>query len=97
MVRRSVLGSCVVALACWTAWVTAQSKEGISPQSVTIGMSAAFTGASRSLGIELYRGSMAYLTEINRRGGVHGRQIRIQTYDDGYQPDAAGSSRHQTP
>jgi len=56
---------------------------------LVVGMSAAFSGASRSLGIELYRGSMAYLTEINRTGGVHGRQIRLLGYDDGYQPNAA--------
>ena len=52
-------------------------------------MSAAFSGASRGLGIELYRGSMAYFTEVNRQGGVHGRPIRILGYDDGYQPNAA--------
>jgi branched-chain amino acid transport system substrate-binding protein len=98
VVRRTVLVGCVAAVACWMAWVmpqgvtaaqAAQSKEGVSLKSITIGMSAAFTGASRSLGIELYRGSMAYLTEINRLGGVHGREIRIQAYDDGYQPNAA--------
>jgi ABC-type branched-subunit amino acid transport system substrate-binding protein len=52
-------------------------------------MSAAFKGASRSLGIELYRGSMAYFTEVNRSGGVHGRTITLKAYDDGYQPDQA--------
>ena len=52
-------------------------------------MSAPFKGASRSLGIELYRGSMAYLSEINRAGGVHGRTIALKAHDDGYQPDQA--------
>jgi branched-chain amino acid transport system substrate-binding protein len=52
-------------------------------------MSAAFTGPSQSLGIELYRGAMAYLEHINRRGGVHGRQIVIKAHDDGYNPTPA--------
>ncbi|NEP28054.1 MAG: ABC transporter substrate-binding protein [Moorea sp. SIO3I6] len=56
---------------------------------IVLGMSAAFTGASRSLGIELYRGSMAYIEDINRQGGINGKQIVIQAYDDGYNPTRA--------
>lgn len=61
----------------------------ISPawsREIKIGMSAAFTGPTRSLGIELYRGSMAYLSHINDGGGVFGRRIRIVARDDGYNP-----------
>jgi hypothetical protein len=63
--------------------------EGVTDSEILIGMSAAFTGASHSLGIELYRGAMAYFVEINRSGGVHGRKIVLKAYDDGYQPDQA--------
>ena len=62
-------------------------SEGISATEILIGMSAAFRGASRSLGNELYRGSMAYFTEVNRTGGVNGRRITLRAYDDGYQPE----------
>lgn len=90
MTRRVGLISVIVAAAAGLSAAQAPpAKGGVSPQSITIGMSAAFTGASRSLGIELYRGSMAYLTEVNRTGGVHGRQVQLQAYDDGYQPNAA--------
>jgi ABC-type branched-subunit amino acid transport system substrate-binding protein len=58
-------------------------------EDVVIGMSAAFTGPSRALGIELYRGSMAYLEPVNRDGGVHGRRIVIRAYDDHYDPTLA--------
>ncbi|HVS35995.1 MAG TPA: ABC transporter substrate-binding protein [Gemmataceae bacterium] len=54
--------------------------------SIIVGMSAAFTGPSRGLGIELYRGSMAWFDEVNEKGGVHGRKIVLKTYDDGYNP-----------
>jgi ABC-type branched-subunit amino acid transport system substrate-binding protein len=53
---------------------------------IVIGMSAAFTGPSRGLGIELYRGSLAYFAEVNHKGGVHGRKIVLKVYDDGYNP-----------
>src|SRR5947209_7963762 len=35
---------------------------------LVIGMSAAFTGPSRALGIEFYRGAMACFAEVNRQG-----------------------------
>jgi branched-chain amino acid transport system substrate-binding protein len=56
---------------------------------IVVGMSAAFTGPSRGLGIELYRGSMAWFDEVNEKDGVHGRKIFIQAYDDGYNPTPA--------
>ena len=55
-------------------------------EDIVLGMSAAFTGTSKDLGIELYRGSMAYIEQVNRRGGIYGRKIVIKAYDDGYNP-----------
>ena len=49
-------------------------------------MSAAFKGATGGLGIELYRGSMAYIEYVNSHGGIHGKSLRIRAYDDGYNP-----------
>lgn len=52
-------------------------------------MSAAFSGASRALGIELYRGAQAYFDDLNLRGGVDGHAVVILALDDGYDPDRA--------
>ena len=59
----------------------------VSDSEILLGMSAAFSGPSRGLGIELYRGAQACFEEVNREGGVFGRSVRLRTYDDGYQPD----------
>ena len=61
----------------------------VQAEELVVGMSAAFTGTSRGLGIELYRGSMAYLETVNGRGGIHGKKIVIRAYDDGYNPTPA--------
>ncbi|GFM37516.1 ABC transporter substrate-binding protein [Desulfovibrio psychrotolerans] len=53
---------------------------------ITFGMSAAFTGPSRGLGIELYRGASACFEQVNAKGGVHGRKLGITALDDGYNP-----------
>ncbi len=60
--------------------------ERLLAENIVIGMSAAFTGTSKSLGTELYRGSMAYLEHVNRTGGIYGQKIVIKAYDDGYNP-----------
>ncbi len=62
---------------------------GVSDSEFLLGMSAAFSGPSRGLGIELHRGASACFEHVNRQGGINGRRIRLQTYDDGYQPDPA--------
>jgi branched-chain amino acid transport system substrate-binding protein len=81
MSGRSYALSLILALVCTPA--AAQQGE------IVLGMSAAFRGPSRGLGIELYRGSMAYFNHVNLQGGIHGRKIVIKAYDDGYEPDPA--------
>ncbi|MBT9583426.1 ABC transporter substrate-binding protein [bacterium] len=67
-----------------TLGVAAQPK---SP--VKIGMSAAFRGPSRALGIELYRGAQGYFQEFNARGGLDGHPVELVAKDDGYNPAPA--------
>ena len=63
------------------------SRGGVTDTEIHLGMSAAFTKSARALGIELYRGAMAYFLSVNEAGGVNGRRIVIKAYDDYYEPD----------
>ena len=63
------------------------SHSGPADNEIVLGMSAAFSGPSRGLGSELYRGAKAYFNHVNDNGGVNGCQILLKLYDDGYQPD----------
>lgn len=67
----------------------AEPRRGGTDAEILLGISAAFRGPSRGLGIELYRGAMAYIAHINANGGVKGRQIVVRLYDDNYNPDPA--------
>jgi branched-chain amino acid transport system substrate-binding protein len=69
------------------AWLLAAPLHGQGE--IVLGMSAAFSGASAQLGIELYRGSMAYFQHVNDAGGVNGVKIRVKAYDDAYDPNKA--------
>lgn len=68
---------------------SASHTQGISDSEIVLGTSAAFTGPSRGLGIELYRGAMAYFQHVNDNGGVHGRKVVLKLYDDTYNADPA--------
>ena len=62
------------------------TKSGVTDTEIILGTSAAFSGPSRGLGIELYRGAGAYFTHVNQQGGIAGRTVQVKAYDDGYQP-----------
>ena len=61
--------------------------SGATDDEIVLGVSAAFSGPSRGLGAELYRGAKAYFNHVNDNGGIEGRKISVKLYDDGYQPD----------
>ncbi len=65
----------------------AAGTSGARAGDIKIGMSGAFTGATRGLGIELYRGAMACIAHTNLHGGVFGKPLRIIARDDGYNPE----------
>ena len=88
MLTRRTLLACSLA-APWFPLRAATGFGGVSKDEFVLGTSAAFSGPSRGLGIELYRGAMAYFEHVNSAGGIGGRRIRQKIYDDGYQPDPA--------
>ncbi|NCC24102.1 MAG: hypothetical protein EOM25_02710 [Deltaproteobacteria bacterium] len=62
------------------------SSPGVSPTEILLGSSLPLTGHARYLGIQTLRGAMTYIDEVNNKGGVHGRKIRVVAYDDRYDP-----------
>ena len=89
LTRRRALGSGLSGFlaASWFVPRAAQAaSSGVSDTEIVLGVSAAFSGPSRGLGIELYRGARAYFEHVNEAGGIAGREVILKCYDDGYQP-----------
>jgi ABC-type branched-subunit amino acid transport system substrate-binding protein len=59
---------------------------GVTATEVLLGSSLALKGHASFLGTQTLRGAMCYLSHVNDSGGVHGRRIRVMTYDDSYDP-----------
>ena len=69
--------------------VTPSPPQGVSEKEILFGQSAALTGISKNLGISMRAGLLAAFGEANRRGGVHGRKLKLITRDDGYESELA--------
>jgi branched-chain amino acid transport system substrate-binding protein len=62
-------------------------EVGVSADSILFGQAAALDGPSSALGQGMRQGIRAAFAEINARGGVHGRKLKLISRDDGYDPD----------
>jgi len=82
------IAALILALLLAFASLAASAPPGAG-QDIILGMSAAFSGPTRGLGIELHRGAQAYFSQINAAGGVHGRHIVLRALDDRYSPGPA--------
>ncbi|MFO1346739.1 MAG: ABC transporter substrate-binding protein [Rhodocyclaceae bacterium] len=63
------------------------AEPGVSDKEVLLGQSVALSGPAKELGSEMRSGALLYFEQVNASGGVHGRRIRLQTLDDGYEPE----------
>jgi ABC-type branched-subunit amino acid transport system substrate-binding protein len=70
------------------ATLAAKGDEvGVSEDAILFGQAAALEGPSSVLGQGMRHGIVAAFTEINAKGGVHGRKLQLISRDDGYDPD----------
>jgi len=63
-----------------------KTTPGVTDTEILIGSSAALGGHASFLGTQTIHGSLAWINEVNANGGIHGRDIRLISYDDQYDP-----------
>ncbi|EAR17568.1 ABC transporter substrate-binding protein [Synechococcus sp. W2B2] len=67
---------------------TVHAEEiGVTPRSILLGQSAAFSGPSGELGREYRQGAHLVFDHVNAQGGIHGRQVVMVYRDDQYNPE----------
>jgi branched-chain amino acid transport system substrate-binding protein len=65
----------------------ALAEDGVSDQKIVFGQVAALTGPAQDLGQGMRQGILAAFDEANRKGGIAGRLLELQSLDDGYEPE----------
>ncbi len=66
-----------------------KAEDGVAKDEILFGQTAAFEGLAAALGEGMRDGLLAAFEEVNRNGGIHGRKLRLHSYDDGYKPAMA--------
>ncbi|MCB1340141.1 MAG: ABC transporter substrate-binding protein [Pseudooceanicola sp.] len=61
--------------------------EGVESTRVQFAQVAALDGPAGALGTGMRAGILAAFAEANRAGGIHGRTVGLESFDDGYEPD----------
>jgi ABC-type branched-subunit amino acid transport system substrate-binding protein len=74
----------------WPALAAAQ--DGVTPTSVLLGQSAAFSGPAAQLGLQMRDGAKLWFDQVNAAGGIHGRTIQLKTRDDKYEANLAAEN-----
>lgn len=65
-----------------------QAQEvGVSSDTIAFGQIAALDGPAAALGLGMQKGLLAAFAEVNAAGGINGRQLTLNSRDDGYEPD----------
>jgi ABC-type branched-subunit amino acid transport system substrate-binding protein len=67
--------------------ISARAEDGVSSNNILFGQVAALSGPAQALGQGMREGILAAFGEVNRAGGIDGRQLELKSVDDGYEPE----------
>lgn len=68
------------------ATASAVAETGVTDTTILIGQTVGLTGTVAGPVKEVIEGNNAYLSQINKQGGIYGRKIEIRTLDDKFDP-----------
>ena len=74
------------AMAVGSTWAQTQ---GVSKNEITLGSIQDLSGPLAGFGKQIRLGMLLAVDEVNELGGIHGRQLKLQVEDSGYDPKKA--------
>ena len=63
--------------------------------SILFGQSSALSGNAQYLGTNMRKGILSAFNEVNKTGGIYGRQLKLISLDDAYEPEKAIENTRQ--
>jgi branched-chain amino acid transport system substrate-binding protein len=85
----SRFGALLLALAAGAAHT---AETGVSDTEILVGQFAAQTGPAAELGKRMQLGILAHFNAVNAAGGINGRNLKLVSRDDGYEPEKAAAA-----
>lgn len=86
-VRKALAAASAVALLGSGAW--AQATQGVSKNEIVLGSIQDLSGPIAGFGKQVRLGLMLAVDEVNERGGIHGRKLKLLVEDSAYDPRKA--------
>src|SRR5215471_2568402 len=93
--RSLILFASVIAFA--VAGTSARAEDGVTKDRIVFGQVAALEGPAQALGQGMREGLLAAFAEVNRAGGVAGRQLELKSADDSYEPQKTIATEAKVP
>ena len=75
-----------------SGFAPALAERGVTADTVLVGQTGVFSGPIAEPALQYRVGMQLYFDEVNARGGVHGRKIKLQSYDDQFNPKIAAEN-----
>lgn len=86
-VHKSTAAALALCALAFTSTMPATAEDGVAADAILFGQAAALEGPAAALGQGMRSGILAAFDEINKKGGVHGRRLKLISLDDGYEPE----------
>jgi branched-chain amino acid transport system substrate-binding protein len=74
------------------AFTACAAEVGVTDTEIRIGQFAAQTGPAAELGKRMQLGILAHFNSVNATGGINGRNLKLISRDDGYEPEKAAAA-----
>lgn len=89
LTRRPVMAAALAASLALMAGAAGAQQQGVSKNEILLGSIQDLSGPLAGYGKQARLGMMLRVDEVNEQGGIHGRKLKIQFEDSGYDPKRA--------
>src|SRR5207247_9474499 len=92
MKRAGRVAGVVLAAGALAGVALAQESRGVSKTEIVLGMHTDLSGPAATYGVSSSNAVKMRFDEINDKGGIHGRKIRLTVEDSQYQAPRSGQA-----
>jgi branched-chain amino acid transport system substrate-binding protein len=86
IMKTKILGIAVIAATLAAGSVSVRAETGVTENEISIGMFNPLSGPLAAFGVDPLNAARLWYDEINKKGGIHGRKLKITVEDDKCSP-----------
>lgn len=87
-----IYGFIIVISVLYNIYILSNCTYAQDNETINVGMSSAFSGPAKELGLNMRKGVLTYFKHVNDQGGIDGKKLELISIDDSYEPKYAASN-----